>query len=363
MVPVEGVKPGVENSTLTFRLPQAGLGLRLFVIISGTLTVTSTSISGGTWKSGFESAPYGFVKNMRFGNNQSVLLRDLSGTGWYIHTRSRYGFDPLRGANAYFSSTNSGGTVLGLGTANQPVAGAAITNGTYNYQICLPVDMAYNQMGENGLLVLQSNNVFYDLVLSFGQGSTGVAGAGPFNNDFVSALAGVNVQVTHTFSAKVGMQYLDMLPPEMIQAQLSTAMTVSETVQTGLFQGDNSFSLPPQDWYTKIDVQTFNNGNAIAANGITKQTLQYNGQITDINQDQQMNTAVSYYDHNGVPPMDGVTTYDFGLRRGVMNRRDTLDAFANNAVTDAKIVTTVGISPTGVNGQRFVLEGIRQLVK
>jgi hypothetical protein len=157
------------------------------------------------------------------------------------------------------------------------------------------------------------------------------------------------------------MEYFEMVPPELITPQLSTVMVVSETVVPSLFQGDNVYQLPPQDFYTKIDVQTFNNGLPVGNNAITKFMLSYNGQITDISRNQSGDMIRNFYDHAGLPPMDGVLTIDMGIRRGSLGRRDTFDAFANIAVTDAKLTTTLGVAPTGVNGQRFVTESLRRV--
>jgi hypothetical protein len=357
MLQVQGVTPGVEGGTVTFRLPQNGYGTRLFVKITGTIVLAGT-ITGGTWKGGFEPAPYGFIKNLRLSNNQAVLLRDISGTGWYLSTRSRYGFDPARGqAATYSTNTQAAG---GLNLTSTIPTGTQPTAGTYTYSICLPIDLAYNQMGENGLLILQSNSVYYDLSLVFGQAAGGM-GAGGGTNDFFNAVTGSTISVTHTFNTQVFMEYFEMVPPELIPNQISTVMVVSETVNTGLFQGDNVYQLPPQDFYTKIDVQTFNAGGPVLNDQITKFTLSYNGQITDISRNQIGDIMRNFYDHNGLPPMDGVCTIDMGIRRGSLGRRDTFDAFANLAVTDAKITTTLGVATSGVNGQRFVTESLRRV--
>jgi hypothetical protein len=77
-------------------------------------------------------------------------------------------------------------------------------------------------------------------------------------------------------------------------------------------------------------------------------------------EDYLINMARFLYGH-GIPPLDGTITYDFGIRRGALNRRDTLDAFNNANITDLQLTFDIPSTLTiaANSGVNVVMESLR----
>lgn len=348
-----------DGQTTSYQLPQAGLAYMLWVIVQGTITVAGT-VTGGTIANYPNPAPYALIKRVKFGNNNSFNMRDFTGWGWYKWLRWRYGLDPLSsGATVNFSANNT--AAMGLTGAGRPVAGANVAATTYNVNLMLPLPIAYNQSGELGLIVLQQNSTFYSVQIDWGQVTTGIGATGG-SNDFFTGVTGTGLTVTAAITATVGLEFFEAI--KGVGALVSMFMQVNEQNNGALVNGENTIRLPANDFYTAFQVEVLNNGAPVAVANIQNPTFMHSGAIYDIQDDYLVNLARNYFQHRNVPP-DGTITYDFGLRRGIIDRRDTIDMFDNSNITDAVVKFTLPgsgtLTLTGLNQSSVVMESLRYI--
>lgn len=347
----------LENQTQTWNLPQAGLLSCLWVLVTGSITVAGT-VTSGTWKGYPSPAPFGLIRRMRFGSNNSFNLRDLSGWNWYKWIRYRYGVDPLTyTATSKFSSAAQ--AAIGNNVSTMPVSGANIATGTFAVTLGLPIPIAYNKAAENGLIVLQTNQTVYSLSIDWGTVTSGISGTGG-TNDLFQTLVGTSLVITASFTTTIAMDWYE--PINGIDNLISAFMSVNDQTFVGLATGENIIAPPQNDFYTMILMEVINNGLPVAPANLQNVVWGYAGNVYDFQDEGAMRMLRSFYDHTLVP-MDGVMDFDLGLRRAQPQRRDTFDGFNNLNVTDLKLRFTLpsSLTLTGTQQVNLVMEALRYL--
>jgi hypothetical protein len=135
-MPCPGNPKFVDNGGIVpFQLQQDGYGSRMMVVCQLLVTVAGT-VTSGTIAS---QAPFCAVRNLQFGPNGTVILRNHSGWGAYKHNRYRMGLDLLgKGAGDKFSGqalaslgiTQSGGLAQEFTTVTNGATSATQTLGS-----------------------------------------------------------------------------------------------------------------------------------------------------------------------------------------------------------------------------------------
>lgn len=348
-------QPYTDGGSTFYNLPQAGLAHCLWVSIGGTVTVGGT-VTSGTIQSYPYPAPFSIVKRLRFGNNNSLYMRDITGWGWYKWVRYRTGIDFLSNQSVAKFSTNSL-AALGTTVTNPLVPGANVVAQTYNFFIAMPIPLSYNEAAEQGLIVLQTNGVQYALSIDWGRWTGGIGATGG-TNDLFNALVGTTLVVTASITITIGLDWFE--PVAGVGNLISMFMTVNEQAFTPLINGVNLVTPPPNDYYTLLLLEVINAGAPVAVANFSNIFFQYAGQVFDYMDDYQTKIVRSSYQHQ-IPPMDGCIDWDLGIRRGFLTRRDTLDAFNDQAITDMKLSFTLpgSLSISGTNQTTAVYESLR----
>ncbi len=361
-VKVATASPYVDGGRSTFRLPQSGLAHQLWVVIQASIVVAGT-VTSGTLKGWPNPAPFSILKRLRFGSNNAFNMRDLSGWSLYKWCRQRTGVDPYpqvptTDPRHSFSAVND--RLLGNSMTNAPVPGANIAAGTYLCNMAFPIPIGYNNAAEQGLLVLQQNSTFYDLTIDWGTITGGITATGG-SNDFFQSLVGTGLSVTPTITVTVGLDWFE--PVAGIGKLISMFMSVSDNITSPLVAGENIIRPPVNDYYTMFSLELVNNGAVIAPTDIQNLIFQHSGNVYDYQEDYLVRLAKNYYLHNGLPPVDGEIVWDLGLRRGNIQRRDTLDAFDDMNITDLQLRFTLPgtLTITGVNQASLVMESLRYI--
>ena len=344
--------PVVENTTLKIPIPQAGLGLRLMVAFNGIITVAGT-ITGGTWASYPNPMPFGLVKQMNFGNNQSVTMRSMSGWNWYRWARSRNKLDAI----AQFASNNprfSFGTfgVLGGLSTSVPFGGANVSAGAQNINFVLPIDLAFNKTGDYGMLVLQNNTIIYTLNLSIGAIASGIGATGGSNDTF-TGLTGTGISVTYAISVTASLEWCDYLGSAMDNF-LTMYMGVNDSSQA-LVQNVNQVIPPVNEVYTRFLFEVYNNGSQASIQSLSNLQMSHSSSVFPRIEDITTHVAYNMYDGGVVDP-DGTVTYDFTTRRGIELSPDLYEAFNDSNVTGLNFKFTYSGTPAGANGINIVYE-------
>lgn len=361
-VKVTSASPYVDGGRQTFRLPQSGLAHTLWVNIQASVTVAGTVTSGklAGWPN---PAPFGIIKRMRFGSNNAFNMRDMSGWSLYKWVRMRTGVDPypqtpVADPRHSFSVVND--KLVGASMVNAPVPGADIAAGTYICNMAFPIPISYNNAGEQGLLVLQQNSTFYDLAIDWGQVTGGISATGG-TNDFFDTLVGTGLSVTSDIKITVGLDWFE--PVAGIGKLISMFMSVSDMVISPLTSGENVVRPPVNDYYTMFNLELVNAGAPVAPTDIQNLIFQHSGNVYDYQDDYLIRLTKNYYLHQGLPPVDGSIEWDLGMRRGNVQRRDTLDAFDDMNITDLQLRFTLPSSLTisGVNQASLVMESLRYI--
>lgn len=344
----------IDGGRQSFRMPQAGLGHIIWLALQGTITVAGT-VTSGTFQNYPDPAPWSILKRLKFGSNNAFTMRDMSGWSLYKWIRTRYGFDPTGTMTSQYDTNNE--VALGKSDTGRIVPGANITAATFKFNCVIPIPISYNNAGELGLVVLQQNSTFYDLTIDWGQITGGISATGG-TNDLFNTLVGTGLTVTSDIKASVGIEWFE--PVAGIDNLISMFMSVSDMRQSPLLTGTNVIKPPTNDFYTMFLVEAYNAGAPVAVNNINNPVFMHSGNVYDIQEDYIVNMARAYYAHGVLPP-DGVITYDLGIRRGQMNRRDTLDAFNDMNITDLNLKFDIPstLSITGNNGINTVMESLR----
>jgi hypothetical protein len=346
----------VDNGTQSWQLPSAGLGSTLYFHILGTVTVAGT-VTSGTFKKGAAPAPWSLIKRMQFGSNNAFNMRSLSGWAWYKWVRARYGIDPTASVGVTYSANTT--AALGLTGSTRITPGANIAAQAYQVNLCLPMPLAYNDAAETGLIVLQLNNTFYNVTIDWGQITGGISATGG-SNDFFASLVGTSLVITSSITTTISLDWFEALPG--VDDLISLFMSVSEFTQNSLQNGTNTVKLPPNDYYTLLMMEVINNGDVLAVANIGNPTFLHSGNVYDLQEDYYTHLTKYYYKH-GIPPQDSLITYDFGIRRGLLSRRDAIDAFDNQNITDAQMRFDLpaALSITGTNQVSILLESLRYI--
>jgi hypothetical protein len=356
-ISVVNKSPYVDGNTSTYELPSNGLLQDLWVLVQGTITVAGT-ITSGTFQSYPEPVPYGIINRMRLGSNNAFSVRDLSGTSWYLWSRNRYCLDQKTHNNDVSLSANTA-AALGLTSTKAMIPGGNVEAGTYDFAIMLPLPIAYNRRGEIGMLVLQQNSTKYSLKIDWGRVTTGITATGGTNSLFKS-LVGTGISVTADIKISVGMDYWDIVPG--VERMLSMFMSVNDQMFNGLKSGENLFAPPANDYYTTIMLQLMAGGSPVPVSDILKSEFIHSGNLTDYSDDYPIMLMRDYFTHGGTPSVDGVISYDLGIRKGIASARDTFDSFNDMNVTDLKMRVTLGSGTSYTDSYaRMIMETLRAL--
>jgi len=140
---------------------------------------------------------------------------------------------------------------------------------------------------------------------------------------------------------------------------LSTYKSVTEYQQTPLVSGNNQYRPPQNDLYTMLLLEIINNGTQVTPANIQNPTWIHSGNAYDMVEDYPTMLARDYFQH-GIPGMDGMIAYDLGMRRGIAQQRDLLDAFNDQSITNLTIQWThpSTMTVTGVNQVNIVAESL-----
>jgi hypothetical protein len=347
-----------DGGTQYWNLPQAGLASILMVNLDMEVVVGGT-VTSGTFNKLPAMAPWSILKQITLASNQNLNLHSYSGTALYQWLRLRYGTDPFLSANTGFFQSSATAASLGFGNATNPVVpGANIAAGTYSCRLSFPIPIAYNRECMTGLLFLQNNSVVYQLGIQWGNVINGISATGG-SNDLFNTLVGTGLSVTATVSSTVEIETL--LIPRSYPPDTSMFMSINETTFP-LNAGFNSFRPPVNDIYTWLGCQVINNGAAITSDLITSNVFVYSSNLRR-NQESALNKAVWTYWTKGVLPPDGFFEYDFGMRKGLKEKRDVFDSFNYTKVTDLQIQFNIPstTSITGANQIRFISEALRYI--
>jgi hypothetical protein len=315
------------DGTSTWQMQQAGLLQRIFVYLR--VPVTTDGSAAGTWKDIFN-----LVQRMRFRNNASYNFRDLSGPGWHSWARDRYGRDPYTmDASADPYSTDVQTYVIpSMSKSGNPKPGAALAaSTTYQVVIALPIDVAYNQAGERGLLVLPNDNLLYYLDIDWG----GIS-------DIMTLSAGSASFGTPVLQVEQEIFMVPLGARGRIGPRVDSYVSVHDQTQPITASGVQVFGLKPNENYTQMSMLLTNNALPISAKDVSNIKFSYSGEIIDIITDMQIMQARQAW-QNDCLPQDGKIHFDFGTRLGGNNlRRDTYDAFRAQSVTGLQIEFDLG---------------------
>jgi hypothetical protein len=348
-------------------LQQAGLADKLILYITASIVVAGT-VTGGTFN-GFGQgwpAPYSILKNFQFYSNNNLIMRNLSGWSLYKWARKRYNTDPTKCTAINYSANTLAALGLNQGSG-AIVAGANVAAGTYTWNIAIPIDLAYNQQAEFGMLSLQNNNIIYTAQATWGQISGGIIATGG-SNDLFNGLTGTGLSVTPTITYSIGVDVWDYPNFQPFQSGgkwyvnsvsklMSSFMGVMENIQTPLVAGTNTYRPPQNDIYTQIGLEFINNGTPVAVANLQNPTIQYASNVYPYVESYGVQLGRSYFEDQ-IPVCDGNIWYDFGMRRGLRLHRDTLDGFNDQSITNLQMnVTLPGtLSITGTNQINVVQE-------
>ena len=349
-----GDYPFVDGGLTHIVLPKSGVATSITALITLTIVVSGT-VSSGTFNS-YPPAPFGIVKNARVYSNTSRYLRNMSGWSWYQYLRKRTGFDPFaKTAGSYSAGWN---TAIGVGAqAIQP--GANVAAGTYKVTIPLKVPIAYNDRLDTGLLLMQYNNVEFDLDIQWGNVVAGLTATGG-TNDLFNTLVGTGLAVTCTGNVAIDMSTV-ALPPAVLP-NTSMILAVNEQTQSTLQAGDNIMLPPPQEYYTMLGVEFFNAGALLNPSNFGTTRLSYGGNIDRYVQHaacQHVNDLYRAEDQW----TDGMIWWDMGMRTGMPNRRDVSGALNAAQLTDLRLVTSLPttLAPSGANGMKLIRESLERI--
>jgi hypothetical protein len=337
------------------RIPQNGLGHRLILNVKFNVTLAGTN--GGTWKGWPNPAPFSLLQRVRFGNNSAVNLLDLS--GWNLHRRSvnRTGIDPFNLANDF-------GATITADIGNLPKKGGdALTNATFDFAMTFIIPLSYNDAGDQGLLVLASNSNFFDLTIDWADPTSGITTAGGSNDLFDAMTSGAsNAAVTvNSCTYSVGLEFFD-LPSNLNDLGMLRALYMNcyDRQDTTVHAGDNTTILPSDDFYTMVLCELINNEAPVdLATYVSNVQWRHSGVIVDYS-DSPITRAIDLAYKHRVAPFDGEFGWDFGMRRGVIGRRDTVDMFNASQVTQTEIKYTLDSGLSLTNPQlNTIVESLR----
>lgn len=346
----------VDNNTITAALPKAGMATNILVLVSVQVVVAGT-VTSGKWAS-YPQAPWSILKRITLASNTAKQIRSLSGNSMYQYLRKRTGVD----VNAMPTGTNSSGwnTILGVG-ASSIVPGANVTTGTYNIVLPFIIPIAYNARLDTGLIIMQMNNVQFNLGLTFGACSSGISATGG-SNDLFNALVGTGLSVTVTGSAVIDYQNVP-LPPAALP-NTSMIMTVSDSINSPLSAGDNITLPPPQQLYTMMGLEYFNNGAIVAPSNFSRMQMIYGGTVARYTNNPPNKQLIDLY-QQGLQWQDGMVWYDMGMRTGLEERRDTSGALNAASLTDLRLITSLPttLAISGYSGVKLITEALESTVQ
>ena len=373
-----------EGGQTRVKLPQAGLGHRLWISIQGTL-VCSGTMTAAFWNpytattdaKSMIPAPWGLIKRLRLASNTAFSLRDLSGWSLAKWCRARHGkeFESIVNSNimtgglggvstagaAYSAGMFGAGSAFAAANARIVPGGTVTDATTYPVNILIPLDISYNNAGETGLLVLQQDSVFYELIIDWGT-LTNTTTSGTTHAALNDAASGTGTSVIMTLTSPtvtVGLDWFEVVPG--IDNLISAFMSVSDMMNPGgLIVGENVIRPPSNDLYTMFLVEAMANGLPVPMTTLSNLTFMHSGNVRDFDEDLLTNMARWYWQH-GVLPTTGSFGWDFGLRRGELERRDTLDGFNYQNVTDLALKFTNSTALGSQNQVSVVMESLRRI--
>lgn len=356
-----------DGGTTRSNLQQTGLLDRMVLYVACTVVVAGT-VTGGTFN-GFAQgnpAPWSILKQVTFGSNNGINMRTCSGWSLYKWVRKRYQTDPMKCTAVNYSTNTLAALGLNQGSSNI-VAGANVAAGTYTFIVALPIDGAYNQTAERGLLSMQNGNIIYTLGIQWGQVSGGISATGG-SNDLFNGLTGTGLSVTPTIQYYVA-QDIWMVP---VYDQTKYTMSylqgefvgLTDGIQTPLNTGNVLFKPPQNDLYTGIGLEYINNGAPMTPAQLQNPQWSYAGAVYPYVDDTYPFLVRNFFEGQ-IPDVDGNLWYDLGMRRGERLRRDTIDAFNDQTITNLSIQVTIPntVTITGVNQINYVLETLTQFAQ
>jgi hypothetical protein len=330
------------GTTTSLDLPQTGYLAAIDLIFTGTVTLSSGSVTPNA------TFPWGLINGIQLRTNEGADIWNTTGWGANVYQNTlRSGFAPDVG----FSQAM--GTALAYGRGNfitsyfdQPTGGSAITS-TFNFALPVRLQLSWGEMLQAGLILLQNPGVRFTLSINWGTvGQIGTSESG----------------ITFSNAQVIPALELFLVPQEDTnQPDLSLAKTVLEDTQPITGAGVFQYSPPRGNTYTRL-IQYFADGatgNPAMTPSSTANVSQFQvvySQTQNINNDLVANKLWRQRRLYGFDLYDGVYVHEYSLGNGCPefpNGRDNIDT---SQITDMSINTTIGGTVTAGASVRTVKE-------
>lgn len=301
------------GGTVVFSLPTSGLGARLYLACTGTVTNTPTLTTTGPWS---------LIARITVKANNGVAILDVSGYGLYLlMITSNPTFDPGSFPLTQGSTAGNRNTLFNF------------TNAVINFALEIP--LAWNRRDDIGLVMLQNQRaqVTVQIVFAAAAGAATPIQSGPY--------IGATAVVTATFAPFL--EFFTLPTSPSLFPNLLILCSRLETTQAIAASGDQLVTLNRGNTYSKLIHWCVNN-NVLDTTDFTRQTLRYDQNVRPYEITLQTLLLLQEMWYRRVLP-DGTFMWDLEWQGapGLGYFRDTIDS---EAVSELTSILNFGVSPT-----------------
>lgn len=334
-----------QGQTGYSNLPKVGLLRRIFLMFSGTMTIT---LGGGTAVLGAE-APFSLISRIRLVANGNTALFDTSGYGAMIQSLfSAYGFSGFGGRPRIpDSATAPGPTASGFAALNY-AAGVNAGANTWRFTIEIPLGLADDWREPQGLILAAAPDTTLGLEVSFGATlySTTASRTTPVTvtGAAVAALIGTITPVVEFFTIPANQaDYPDL-------RRIHTWTEVGP--QTITANGDQQVIVGRGNTVMRI-VHIVHTNSAADATNVTRRTLSYNQNEVPYSTTLQFDAVLQRQRYVRDLP-DGVYVWD------LWNSGTPRDAI--NTLNLNELISTLTLSGATISGTSDIRTLIEQII-
>lgn len=331
------------SDTLTFseqgrsvaRFPRVGLLARLYINVSGTMTITP-----GTGDATLSSkGPWNLINQLRVTANQGMEIIRLNGFTAHI-------LDEISAGKPYEAADGQ----VSAGFASD-VYSAGVSSGANDWNFTIVVNITPNERDLAGLLLLQTDQMAAELDITWGRaGGASIDNPVVLTGDATASFDGSATVHTETFT----------VPGDPADApDLTTVFQQLERTDPVGSIGENRINLLRANLYSRILHVTELNG-ALDSDNIDRLQLRYNNADTPytIDRDAFQLLQRRRYGHD-LPT--GVWVWDM-FYQGVPGFGGTRDLINAGTVAEFSSLLDVGSSATLGSGNNYIRTATQQFV-
>lgn len=314
------------GSLSTFRLPETGLGARLYINVQGVLNVALNAGTATLSSLGIKN----LLARLTVRLNDGTILYEMQGWNTKIANIVEFGFDP--------ETTYTTRNFSSASPYQAPSAGAVLSTTTYTVNFTIEVPFINNEKDMLGLILLQNGTTQATVEMQFNPitGADSVSSLVKVTSTATASWNSITITPVLEFYSLPNVNSKDLMP--MLKPYLSWLSQWKSEYEAIASPAQYNKKLDRGSVYTHIGHYLLQNYTPTQTGLLTSFQLSMKGSETPLTIPYDIQTYLERRNYRGVDLPDGCIMHDMDRSFGIPEFGDERDYIDSRQLTELKSV-------------------------